>query len=890
MKNINKRYKVQKTKYIQFKTLQDQNNTIKKAKTKSIFERYNNQLKSRSTYSLNKYKTISNEKENQKLILPYTSSNGNIIHNENLFSGSENSYSSTYNSSSRTKLFSENTIRHHPLLSNNNISMYKKYNSNISRNFINKINNHTISPQTTRDHFFLRKKSPNIENLKKSNINLINIKNNININNQDLVDKNYFSSRNINNNINNGPVKLLSMNEDTLKNVFSTSSINSNSSLNQNSISTNKANSMEYLTIINNKDNNSNLNVYISPNRKRFKNKRAHTFELSFSRYTNPMKKRSHDFTNIQRDYIPIFKRRKAHIKKKKTNIIPSHKFSKQLSKIPENTNNDNNNKIKIRTVNSVRHEKHSSTLEFSIDNEKYSINKRKSCEITLKDNSLIKDNEDSKNENNQINSGSLSEEENSLSKDEYFIDRNNKKENTIMTQNRNNIIDFKVKTIKKSKKILFFEEEIKDKFNEINNNCVNIKNNKVDNILFILYKYIEQNEENLNIKTFSHHIIDDKNTKKIKDETFNSMILKNVQFFSYKMHKKKDKIKFETTVRKININFPGEFLFVKYFNVNLIYHIKDNYLIHDFNEIMNTNNETLIRNFTPNKLLLRRRNNISKKENIFLKRIIPKIKNLPVHDFYYILNFHQKDYEYFIVPDTSSVKLEDVKLRLSAKIISSNMLKNKNRRKSLQTLKFSISKDDKLKNIDKNLLKQSLRKNNYFRRLKTIIRPNKKIETFKLKDSYNDIQTKLIEKNYISSVNKLQMISKANELKYQIFQSLKTHIDEIIFYIKDRNYPGFIQTFEKYKISPDSKDINGDSLLSIAVQSNSFQIVNYLLNAGATPNTKNKNNNTPLHFALTFHNYEIADMLIQRGADEKAINKLGITPWQCVDNGNSII
>ena len=128
MKNINKRYKVQKTKYIQFKTLQDQNNTIKKAKTKSIFERYNNQLKSRSTYSLNKYKTISNEKENQKLILPYTSSNGNIIHNENLFSGSENSYSSTYNSSSRTKLFSENTIRHHPLLSNNNISMYKKYN------------------------------------------------------------------------------------------------------------------------------------------------------------------------------------------------------------------------------------------------------------------------------------------------------------------------------------------------------------------------------------------------------------------------------------------------------------------------------------------------------------------------------------------------------------------------------------------------------------------------------------------------------------------------------------------------------------------------------------------------------------------------------------------
>ncbi len=768
--------------------------------------------------------------------------------------------------------------------------MYKKYNSNISRNFVNKINN-TIAPQTTRDHFFLRKKSPNIEDLKKNNINLINIKNNININNQDLIDKNYFSSRNINNNINNGPVKLLSMNEETLKNVFSTSSINSNSSLNQNSNTTNKANSMEFLTKINNKDNNSNLNMYISPDRKRLKNKRAQTFELSFSKYVNSFKKRSNDFSTIQSDYKPIFKRRKMKIKKKKTNFIPSHKFIKQLSKIPENINNDNNS-VKIRTVNSVRHERNSSTIEFIIENEQnlININKRKSCEINLKENSLIKESEVKKIENSQISSGSLSEEENSLSEDEYFIDRNNNKENTIVPQNKNNIIDFNLKTIKKSNKLLFFEEQIKDKFKEINDNCINIKFNKVENILFILYEYLEQNEENLNIKTINHHIIDDKNIKKVKEEIFNSIKLKNDELFSYKIHKKKDKRKFET-IRKINVNFPGEFLYVKYFDINLIYQIKENYLIHDFSEIINTNNETLIRNFTQNKLLLRRKNNISGKEKTFLKIIIPKIKNLPAQDFYYMLNFHQKDYEYFIVPDTTSVKLEDVKLRISLKIITSNTIKNKTRRRSLQsTLKFYLSKDDKLKNIDKNLLKKSLKKNNYFRRLKTIIRPNHKIETYQLKNSYNDIQTKLIEKNFQSSVNKLQMISKANELKYKIFQSLKTHIDEVIFYIKDRNYPGFIQTFEKYKISPDSKDINGDSLLSIAVQSNSFQIVNYLLNAGATPNTKNKNNNTPLHFALTFHNYEIADMLIQRGADEKAINKLGITPWQCVDNGNSII
>ena len=138
--------------------------------------------------------------------------------------------------------------------------------------------------------------------------------------------------------------------------------------------------------------------------------------------------------------------------------------------------------------------------------------------------------------------------------------------------------------------------------------------------------------------------------------------------------------------------------------------------------------------------------------------------------------------------------------------------------------------------------------------------------------------------------VNKLTMISRANDLKQEMLKKLNSRKDEIIFFIKDRNYPGFITIFEKYKISPDMKDQNGNSLLAIAVQSNSFQIANYLLNIGADPNIRDNNNNTPLHIALTFHNYEIADMLIERGADEKLTNKMGITPWQCLDSGHSII
>ena len=133
-------------------------------------------------------------------------------------------------------------------------------------------------------------------------------------------------------------------------------------------------------------------------------------------------------------------------------------------------------------------------------------------------------------------------------------------------------------------------------------------------------------------------------------------------------------------------------------------------------------------------------------------------------------------------------------------------------------------------------------------------------------------------------------MILEVNELKQKILESLNNQYDKIIFYVKDKNYSRFKDIYEKYKIDPEIKDKDGNSLLNLAVQSNCFQIVNYLLNVGASPNSQNNKNNTPLHYALTFHNFEIADMLIKRGADEKIINELGATPWQCLNTGLSII
>ena len=248
----------------------------------------------------------------------------------------------------------------------------------------------------------------------------------------------------------------------------------------------------------------------------------------------------------------------------------------------------------------------------------------------------------------------------------------------------------------------------------------------------------------------------------------------------------------------------------------------------------------------------------------------------------------------YFIIPDTSSVKITNIKIKIPKNIFNNYILKIKSHlKKSSQHLNSQEIQKENLKKQDKKIFQNALKNSNFFQRENQIIKKDNKKNTIRsLKLSYKNLKQRLIERKHTLSegVNKLQMISKANELKYQMLKSLNSHRDEIIFYIKDRNYPSFISTFEKYKLDPDIKDLDGNSLLSIAVQSNSFQIVNYLLNSGANPNTKNDNNNTPLHFALTFHNFEIADMLIQRGADEKAANRMGITPWQCLDIGFSII
>ena len=137
---------------------------------------------------------------------------------------------------------------------------------------------------------------------------------------------------------------------------------------------------------------------------------------------------------------------------------------------------------------------------------------------------------------------------------------------------------------------------------------------------------------------------------------------------------------------------------------------------------------------------------------------------------------------------------------------------------------------------------------------------------------------------NSCGCANKTNVISKTYDLKYRILQSLHTNIDTLFFYIKDRNFRQFKDIYEKYKFDKEAQDENGNTMLNLAVQSNSFKIVNFLLNNNASVNTSNYKHNTPLHYALAHHNFEIADLLIKKGANENVKNNQGLTPWQCLD------
>ena len=148
-----------------------------------------------------------------------------------------------------------------------------------------------------------------------------------------------------------------------------------------------------------------------------------------------------------------------------------------------------------------------------------------------------------------------------------------------------------------------------------------------------------------------------------------------------------------------------------------------------------------------------------------------------------------------------------------------------------------------------------------------------------------------LINRNHSRKLfNKESILFQTHIIKSNILKKYSNYLESLFFYVKDNNFQSFKELFCKFKINPEIKDEDGNSLLNLAVQCDSNEIIEFLISSGALPNSQNKKLNTPLHYALTYQNFKLADLLIKNGADENIKNKDGLTPWQCLNSKKSII
>ena len=382
------------------------------------------------------------------------------------------------------------------------------------------------------------------------------------------------------------------------------------------------------------------------------------------------------------------------------------------------------------------------------------------------------------------------------------------------------------------------------------------------------------------------------------------------------KKEKKKNN-KFSTLLYSLN-NYIGE----AYLNINIYKNIYEekNISIHKRYKVFKKSSKSFLSNYSNKSIHLQKSiKKIHHSKNNFLSLMIINKR----YNFNIIKNFYSIEYNSFLnkldknksnddnAKSKQLLKQNTFNMKTFVKKRTNKFLKMPSQRsnhehntlrslRSFRSMKSFYENDDLNSNV-KYLIFKSLKNNEFYKRNKIfhIVHHKGKstpvLFNFHLnKNNNEDSEEENTNDNHMNRKYKFQMtqnnmVYKVNEYKNYIISSLKA-VERAIFYVKDRNFPFFKKIFEEKNLSPDIRDDNGNPLLILAVQSNSFQTVNYLLNKGANPNIQNLNLNTPLHYALTFHNFEIADMLIQTGANEKIKNKMGNTPWECLNSGASIV
>ena len=630
---------------------------------------------------------------------------------------------------------------------------------------------------------------------------------------------------------------------------------------------------------------------------------------------------------NDNKRYSNIFRTQKKKVNKK---------FVKQLSRIPEILNGTERKRKSINTPQKIS--KSTTKLQMNIESENEEENESKKCtnkSLPKIDNTeqifdkfinqhkycfLEERDSDYESFSSSSDNNSLKKSKSKYSKSSFgFFDI---RANSVRVSMRDNKLVFENKFLKEIglKFVEKLKEENENLLEDIDLCCNNFKDNLVNNIIKsknkIMLDVEKKYEENLNIIFLKKKKGEyDKDKKKIFRNYIYSPKLQN-----------KVNIYMDLQILKLLITFYIQnFLFYflkfdlneKYFEINLYEQIyKLNYLSNELNK----NNEITI--FT----------NFGKNQNQKVRFSQTKLKKINFQ-IYRIDKISAKYYNKFLICDGGISEFESLNLlsqkeflfpfeiELKSQLTSQNFKKlrltSKNYSKKIGTYKnFQRSNTNQNTSIlfrngkigNKNQ-KVDIWKKTFFKRTRDIEANNKILFEIKKEKKLKEKLRKQIDKKLYTSplqqdnsfllinrnhsrklFNKESILFQTHIIKSNILKKYSNYLETLFFYVKDNNFQSFKELFCKFKINPEIKDEEGNSLLNLAVQCGSNEIIEFLLSRSALPNSQNKKLNTPLHYALTYQNFKLADLLIRNGADENIKNRDGLGPWQCLNSKHSII
>ena len=591
--------------------------------------------------------------------------------------------------------------------------------------------------------------------------------------------------------------------------------------------------------------------------------------------------------------------------------------YSINLNSIISSENNSNNSEKSFKSIltfnspiinmniekkqkinKTIEHKNYLRNLKLSLLNQSNKLNKLNNNNFNINNNT------------NSLNNDFISYSTNLYSSnDNKFLINNNinlKNYNNFNDNNLLNNLNIEIIDKKISEKNINFLNKLKIIGNKNHNFVKDLSqfkekimlhiDNKIDKYLKYDSKQIYFDFFNIDKKKKEKEINKNNALKILRLNYINSFKNKNF-ILQYEMKKIEKKIN-KQKIRTINKNTLNYFI-----NHQIIFHLISDKII--YNQILKYFN--INKTFSDSAIISKTLRSIfTYKEMKNFYNFINHFKNFEIENFFEKFEYcYQKKrssiYNNTFFFETKKLNLEEInnrhkKLQTIKYKNPSNLEKNlhfvnkKNdehfiRKYTLKDFFKTTVKKSTLKKEDEN--KFCLKKNFFYRSKDKIkertvyiknlkFRPSIKIQNinFHVNDQQADMQ-----KNKNMTKESLQY--RTEELKMELKKSLKT-IEEILFFlIKENNIREFKNILERFQVNINSTDKEKNTFLIFAVQCNSIDLVNYLIEKGSKINQQNASLNTALHYALLNQNYALADLLIKNGADEQIKNSDGLIPWQ---------